>query len=189
MGLIPRQAIDTSGRAAESILEQERRRQKLGDEENRWSMQTINVWDPRAGVFKDAYEREFKARLDEEKERLGYIEKAEKAKKAFENIGKKGINPAAINKAKEAYMAAEEEKKSYLERFSQEQSAKGKRPGRFIPDVKADPFAIFRKMEAGQLIPEFNRPMGLLPDAYPMGSVDLSASDEFYRRKRERRGK
>ena len=30
---------------------------------------------------------------------------------------------------------------------------------------------------------------GLLPDAYPMGSVDLSASDEFYRRKRERRGK
>ena len=30
---------------------------------------------------------------------------------------------------------------------------------------------------------------GLLPDAYPMGSVDLSASDEFYRKKRERRGR
>ena len=30
---------------------------------------------------------------------------------------------------------------------------------------------------------------GLLPDAYPMGSVDLSASDEFYRKKREKRGR
>jgi len=30
---------------------------------------------------------------------------------------------------------------------------------------------------------------GLLPDAYPLGSVDLSESDEFYRRKRERQRK
>ena len=31
---------------------------------------------------------------------------------------------------------------------------------------------------------------GLLPDAYPLGSVDLSASDEFYEEKRRRqRGK
>ena len=120
MGMIPKQAIDTSGRAEKSLIERER---------ERW-----------------------------------------------------------IASAQAAYAKAKEDRDLYLERLKMEEVLKKPKGGKFYPDPKItadreDPFAIFRKMEAGQLIPEFSRSSqgssGMMP------GQDASYAAEFYRKKRE----
>ena len=71
-------------------------------------------------------------------------------------VGRKGLGRQDFCK---------EDRDLYLERLKMEEALKKPKGGKFYPDPKItadreDPFAIFRKMEAGQLIPEFNRPIG-----------------------------
>ena len=169
MGMIPKQAIDTSGRAEKSLIERERERWKVGYEMTRGNPTLVNVWEGQAGPFKKAYDNELKVRLGEEKERMGYVDALEKAGKRLESLSNRptpGLNQASsIASAQAAYAKAKEDRDLYLERLKMEEVLKKPKGGKFYPDPeitadREDPFRSLRRMEAGQLIPEFNRPIG-----------------------------
>jgi len=172
--------VDSSGKTRRTVKETMYDLYNLGEDvKNQEGGRLVNPWDAQAtAMFGPQYARNQRAqlneRLAEEQVRMALVDELEKAKKSRD---------------KSRVLEAVEKLKLYLEQneLHAAERKKGLMPRSIQATNEEKPFDALARIEASRFQEGSS---GLLPGPgygpYQAGNVDLSAADEFYRRKRER---
>ena len=187
---------DSSGKTRRTVMEAMYDLYNLGEEvKRRQPGMVINPWDAQAFALGITNQRDWNTQLDkqraEERERMALVDAIEKDKKRAQSSAMEGMSPEEKAKYREKLKAQEDVEKLrlYLEQeaLHAAERKKGLMPRSIQATNEEKPFDALARIEASRF--QEGR-SGLLPGPgygpYQAGSVDLSASDEFYRRKRNR---
>ena len=168
--------IDSSGRTAKTVVEDERDfAAVMRDYVNSMAGSAMAPWDIRSPTRK-IYEQDYRKRKEEERQRMALVDKFEKAKKQVQSKAMEGMSSGEKAKYREKLKVQEaaEELSLYLERKEKIAGMKrGLRSNALYPEAE-DPFAALIRMEGDR-----QEGRGLMPGR------DATYAAEFYRKKRQ----